>query len=79
MGEFQTGIPFGEIPAVRDWMKITGEVKSPEFEHPKRPVEGIHCTRSEVSGRRLWGLYVWWIVRDGGAAPPVWCAKTCCE
>ena len=39
-GMAQTGIPFGEIPAVRDWMKITGEVKSPEFEHPKRPVEG---------------------------------------
>ena len=35
-GMAQTGIPFGEIPAVRDWMKITGEVKSPEFEHPKR-------------------------------------------
>ena len=56
-GMTQTGIPFGEIPAVRDWMKITGEVKSPEFEHPKRPVEGIYCTRSEVSGRRLWGLF----------------------
>ena len=56
-GMAQTGIPFGEIPAVRDWMKITGEVKSPEAEHPKRPIEGIQCTRSEVSGRRLWGLF----------------------
>ena len=56
-GMAQTGIPFGEIPAVRDWMKITGEVKGPEAEHPKRPIEGIQCTRSEVSGRRLWGLF----------------------
>jgi single-strand selective monofunctional uracil DNA glycosylase len=26
-------------------------------EHPKRPVEGFACQRSEVSGRRLWGLF----------------------
>ena len=24
---------------------------------PTRPVEGLACTRSEVSGRRLWGLF----------------------
>ena len=23
----QTGVPFGEIPAVRDWMGLKGEVK----------------------------------------------------
>ena len=28
----------------------------PALENPKRPVEGFNCTRSEVSGRRLWGL-----------------------
>ena len=56
-GMAQTGIPFGEIPAVRDWMKITCDVSKPEIEHPKRPVEGIDCQRSEVSGRRLWGLF----------------------
>ena len=56
-GMAQTGIPFGEIPAVRDWMKITCDVSKPEIEHPKRPVEGIECKRSEVSGRRLWGLF----------------------
>ncbi|MEZ5305054.1 MAG: hypothetical protein R3F11_31085 [Verrucomicrobiales bacterium] len=26
-------------------------------EHPKRPVEGFACQRSEVSGKRLWGLF----------------------
>ncbi|MEK9502752.1 uracil-DNA glycosylase family protein [Gemmatimonadota bacterium DH-20] len=55
-GMVQTGVPFGEIAAVRDWMRLVGEVDKPEREHPKRPVEGLACTRSEVSGRRLWGL-----------------------
>jgi single-strand selective monofunctional uracil DNA glycosylase len=53
----QTGVPFGEIAAVRDWMKLTGTVGRPPREHPKRPVTGLACTRSEVSGRRLWGLF----------------------
>jgi single-strand selective monofunctional uracil DNA glycosylase len=54
-GMAQTGVPFGEIAAVRDWMGITAPVKKPENEHPKRPIEGFDCTRSEVSGKRLWG------------------------
>lgn len=56
-GMAQTGIPFGEISAVRDWMGISGPVGKPDPEHPKRPVSGFECTRSEVSGRRLWGLF----------------------
>lgn len=55
-GMAQNGIPFGEISAVRDWMKLEGTVHKPDREHPKRPVEGFACSRSEVSGRRLWGL-----------------------
>jgi single-strand selective monofunctional uracil DNA glycosylase len=55
-GMAQTGVPFGEVAAVRDWMGIQCPVKKPENEHPKRPVEGFDCPRSEVSGRRLWGL-----------------------
>jgi single-strand selective monofunctional uracil DNA glycosylase len=54
-GMAQTGVPFGEIPAVRDWMGISETVDRPALEHPKRPVEGFDCRRSEVSGRRLWG------------------------
>lgn len=54
-GMAQTGVPFGEIEHVRDWLGIDGRVGTPEDEHPKRPVEGFHCPRSEVSGRRLWG------------------------
>jgi single-strand selective monofunctional uracil DNA glycosylase len=56
-GMAQTGVPFGEIAAVRDWLGIDVAVKRPKQEHPKRPVEGFACTRSEVSGRRLWGLF----------------------
>jgi single-strand selective monofunctional uracil DNA glycosylase len=54
-GMAQTGVPFGEIGAVRDWLGIGGKVGRPPNEHPKRPVTGFECTRSEVSGRRLWG------------------------
>jgi single-strand selective monofunctional uracil DNA glycosylase len=56
-GMAQTGIPFGEIAAVRDWLKINAPIRRPDREHPKRPVEGFDCPRSEVSGRRLWGLF----------------------
>lgn len=56
-GMAQTGVPFGEIPAVRDWLQIQEPVERPVPEHPKRPVTGFACTRSEVSGRRLWGLF----------------------
>lgn len=54
-GMAQTGVPFGEIPAVRDWMRIFEAVDRPAREHPKRPIQGFACQRSEVSGRRLWG------------------------
>lgn len=56
-GMAQTGVPFGEIAAVRDWLGITATVERPLNEHPKRRIDGWNCTRSEVSGRRLWGLF----------------------
>jgi len=54
-GMAQTGIPFGEINAVRDWMKISAPIGTPAEMHPKRPVLGFECTKREVSGKRLWG------------------------
>ena len=54
-GMAQTGVPFGEISLVRDWMGIEAPVGVPDHEHPKRPITGFDCTRSEVSGQRLWG------------------------
>ena len=54
-GMAQTGIPFGEVSAVRGWLDIEGEVGTPANPHPKRPVTGFNCPRSEVSGKRIWG------------------------
>jgi len=54
-GMAQTGVPFGDVGFVRDWMGIDARVDRPESEHPKRPVLGFGCERSEVSGSRLWG------------------------
>jgi single-strand selective monofunctional uracil DNA glycosylase len=56
-GMAQTGVPFGEVTAVRDFVGIEATIGRPKPEHPKRPVEGLLCTRSEVSGRRMWGLF----------------------
>ena len=56
-GMVQCGVPFGEIAAVRDWMRIDNGVEKPAQQNPKRPIEGFACTRSEVSGRRLWALF----------------------
>ncbi len=55
-GMAQTGVPFGDVSFVRDWLALEEEVGKPADEHPKRPVHGFACTKSEVSGRRLWGL-----------------------
>jgi single-strand selective monofunctional uracil DNA glycosylase len=54
-GMAQTGVPFGDVTAVRDWLGIEAPIGQPGSVHPKRPVEGFACSRSEVSGRRLWG------------------------
>ncbi|XP_059185618.1 single-strand-selective monofunctional uracil-DNA glycosylase 1 [Centropristis striata] len=56
-GMAQTGVPFGEIKSVVDWLKITGEVGRPDDEHPKRRITGLACTQSEVSGKRFWGFF----------------------
>lgn len=63
-GMAQTGVPFGDVAMVRDWMGITGQVGRPPREHPQRPVRGFDCPRSEVSGTRLWG----WAARRFGSA-----------
>ena len=63
-GMVQTGVPFGEVAAVRDWMGIVAPMQKPKHQHPKRPIEGLDCPRSEVSGRRLWG----WAAKRFGTA-----------
>lgn len=54
-GMAQTGVPFGDVGFVRDWMGIRGAIGKPADEHPKRPVLGFECHRKEGSGGRLWG------------------------
>jgi single-strand selective monofunctional uracil DNA glycosylase len=54
-GMAQTGVPFGTVNMVRDWMQIEGVVGKPAREHPKRPVLGFDVKREEVSGSRFWG------------------------
>jgi len=56
-GMVQTGVPFGQVRAVRDWLGLEGNVGRPCPEHPKRRVLGFDCPRSEVSGERLWSLF----------------------
>ena len=53
-GMAQTGVPFGEVAHARDWLGLEAPVKKPKNEHPKRPIVGFECTRSEVSGERVW-------------------------
>lgn len=56
-GMGQTGVPFGEVSAVRDYLQLTGDIIAPRRVHAKRPVLGFECPRSEVSGQRLWGAF----------------------
>jgi single-strand selective monofunctional uracil DNA glycosylase len=63
-GMAQTGVPFGDPAMVRDFLGLSGQVGRPNPEHPKRPVQGLDCPRSEVSGTRLWG----WARDDFGTA-----------
>jgi len=54
-GMTQTGVPFGEVASVRDWMGIEERIAAPTAQHPRRPILGFAHPRSEVSGARLWG------------------------
>ncbi|NBW96367.1 MAG: single-stranded DNA-binding protein [Planctomycetia bacterium] len=69
-GMAQTGVPFGEVGMVRDFLGIVAQVDRPARVHPARPVEGFACRRREVSGRRLWG----W-VRDRFGSADAFCER----
>lgn len=63
-GMAQTGVPFGDVSSVRDFLGVHGRVRSPTGVHPRRPVKGFDLARREVSGARLWG----WAQRRFGTA-----------
>ena len=57
-GMAQTGVPFGEVNAVKNFLGLNDiQITQPENMHPSYMVKGLDCTRSEVSGKRLWGLF----------------------
>jgi len=69
-GMAQTGVPFGDVAMVRDFLGITAAVARPARQHPKRQIEGFACSRSEVSGTRLWGY-----ARDRYGTPEAFFAR----
>ena len=54
-GMAQTGVPFGTVSRVSDWLGIEAPVGKPAGEHTRRPVLGFETARDEVSGLRFWG------------------------
>lgn len=42
---------------VKEWFGLSGIIRRPKFEHPSRPILGLACHRSEISGRKFWGLF----------------------
>ena len=57
-GMAQTGVPFGEVESVKNFLGINAlSVSRPVNELDEYPVKGLGCPRSEVSGKRLWGLF----------------------
>ena len=63
-GMAQTGVPFGDIDAVRNWMGIGGKVTRPADEHHKVVIKGFESQRREVSGQRVWA----WAAEKFGSA-----------
>ena len=54
-GMCQTGVPFGDVGMVRDWLGIQAHVRAPASQHPRRPILGFETARGEGSGKRVWG------------------------
>ena len=68
-GMGQNGVPFGEVTVVKDYLCLSGKVSPFPGAHAKRPVTGLSCERSEVSGKRLWSLIAQ-LYPDAAGFPP---------
>lgn len=54
-GMAQTGVPFGDVASVREWFGIETRLAKPlPTQHPRYPILGMACRRSEGSGARVW-------------------------
>lgn len=42
---------------MKEWFQVSGSVGHPEKEHPSRKIAGLKCHRTEVSGKKFWGLF----------------------
>lgn len=56
-GMVQTGVPFGEVGTVKGWLGLQGPIRLPEPVYAPRPIQGLACARSEISGLRLWSYF----------------------
>ncbi|KAI4467057.1 single-strand selective monofunctional uracil dna glycosylase [Holotrichia oblita] len=57
MGYGTNGNPFGEIKMVKEWYRIEAKINKPAIECPDRPIMGLNCHRSEISGKRLYEFF----------------------
>lgn len=55
-GMMQTGVPFGDVRMVRDYLGITGEIDMPAAQNADKPVVGMKTEKREVSGMKFWGM-----------------------
>ena len=69
-GMAQTGVPFGDVPSVTGFLGLHAPIGKPADEHPKRPVNGLACPRTEISGSRVWAM-----VRDRFGTPEAFFAE----
>lgn len=49
-------MPFGHVPAVKNYLKLTGSVNKPNPELAQRQIQGLECDKAEQSGQRFWSL-----------------------
>ena len=55
-GMTQTGVPFGDIEAVKGYLGINGQVGKPVVESGSKKITGMETTRREGSGKRFWTM-----------------------
>ena len=55
-GMVQTGVPFGEVAAVRNWLGIYAPIDQPVRQHPKRLVDGLRLSRGRRSAASACGV-----------------------